>query len=267
MLSGGLTKGWKDMFRKVAQNTAKEDVAQQILAAITEGRLAQDEKLPAERQLAEQFAVSRATIREAMQHLSTLGVVETRRGLGTFVRGARPDRDDLNPEMLMEARFAIEPYIAQLCAVRATRSDLEQIEHFLAESERADADFEHWDNEFHLAIAHATRSALLSRSAEDIFNQRSTSTWGFLKNRSLTPPRVRTYYGQHRNLFQAIQNRDPEAADRSMRIHLFTASYAILGTWPPLPAGWTPIESADLPDELQTMTPRVGAPAPSGTPG
>ncbi len=251
------------MFRRVAQNTAKEDVAQQIVTAIGEGRLAQDERLPSERQLAEQFAVSRATVREAMQHLNALGVVDIRRGLGTFVRSsARPEPHDLSPEMLMETRFGIEPYIAQLCAVRATGAELDQIARFLEQSEREGADFEHFDNQFHLAIAQATRNVLLSRAAEDIFNQRTTTTWGSLKERSLTPQRVQAYYIQHRNIFNAIQNRDAVAAERSMRVHLFTASYAVLGTWPPLPPGWSQIEFSELPEELQALVQRHEAGPP-----
>jgi DNA-binding FadR family transcriptional regulator len=242
------------MFRRVTQNTAKEEVALQITAAIAEGRLGRDDKLPSERQLAEQFAVSRATVREAMQHLSALGVVEIRRGLGTYVLGSeRPDRDDLSPDMLFETRFGIEPYIAQLCALRATGADLEQMAYYLDLSEPEGADFERYDNQFHLAVAKATRNTLLSRAADDIFSQRNTATWGSLKDRSLTPQRVRTFTVQHRYIFNAIRDRDPLAAERAMRIHLFTASYAVLGTWPPLPPGWQPIEFADLPEELQAQ--------------
>jgi len=240
------------MFRRVTQNSAKDDVAQQIMAAIGDGRLSADEKLPSERQLAELFAVSRPTVREAMQELSALGLVEVRRGLGTFVRNAdRPDRDDLSPEILLETRFGMEPYIAHLCAVRATGADLEQIERHLQESERPGADFEHFDNQFHLAMAQAARNPLLRRAAEDIFNQRSSTAWGTLKYRSLTPERVRIYFVQHRDIFAALQTRDPIAAERHMRIHLFTAAFAILGTWPPLPLGWEQLDLRDLPDELQ----------------
>ncbi len=241
------------MFRKVSQSSAKDDVARQIVAAIDDGRLAHDQKLPSERDLADQFAVSRATIREAMQHLQARGIVDVRRGLGTFVRGGRLEPQALSPEALMETRFSIEPYIAQLCAVRATGTDVAGMAACLEQAEQQDgADFARCDNAFHLAMARATRNALLVRVAEDIFSQRAGTTWGSLKERSLTPARIEAYRAQHRAILDAIASRDGAAAQRSMRVHLIAASYAVLGGWPTLPSDWVP---DDLTVEMRERLP------------
>lgn len=212
------------MFRKVTLSTATEDIIQQIIAAIDDGSLAEDARIPSERELAEQFQVSRATIRESLRHLIALGYVETRRGLGTYVHPARTSlpESEMNPEMLMEARLAIEPYMVRLCALRATSAETEQLAAILDRAEADKANFELFDNEFHYAIAMAGKNSILIKTAEGIYRTRSGNLWGTLKARSLTEDRIDMYQQQHRNILKAISERHPELAESELRHHLET---------------------------------------------
>ncbi|MCY0877517.1 MAG: FadR/GntR family transcriptional regulator [Firmicutes bacterium] len=228
------------MFHKVTQNSATDDIVQQIVSAIESGELKENQRLPSERQLSELFQVSRATIREALKHLMALGYIETRRGLGNFVQSNHSvvDQNDMSPEMLMEARFAIEPYLVQLCTVRATGHEIEEMENILARCERDPEHFETYDNEFHFAIASAARNVILAKTAEGIYRGRSGALWGHLKASSLTPERRLIYNEQHHNILNAIRERNPERAHYFVRTHLLTASHALFGTWPQLPVLW-----------------------------
>lgn len=220
------------MFRKVTLSTATEEIIQQILTAINDGSLAEESRIPSERQLAEQFQVSRATIREGLRHLIALGYVETRRGLGTYVHPTRTSlpESEMNPEMLMEARLAIEPYMVRLCAVRATSSEIGQLGVILDRAEADPENFETYDNEFHYAIAMAGRNSILIKTAEGIYRARSGNLWGTLKARSLTVDRIEIYQKQHRDVLNAIAERHQELAETELRHHLETTYDTLFGT-------------------------------------
>lgn len=214
------------MFRKVTVNSATENIIEQIVTAIDGGTLTEDSRIPSERELAEQFQVSRATIREALRHLIALGYVETRRGLGTYVHPVRTSfpESEMNPEMLMEARLGIEPYMAQLCARRGTNTEIEQLKEILDKLESDKINFETYDNEFHYAIAIAGKNSILIKTAEGIYRARSGNLWGTLKARSLTEELVEFYQKQHRAILHAIAERDVELAEIELRRHLQATS-------------------------------------------
>lgn len=222
------------MFRKVTLSSATEDIIKQIMTAINNGSLAEDSRMPSERQLAEQFQVSRATIREALRHLIALGYVETRRGLGTYVHPARTSfpESEMNPEMLMEARLAIEPYLVQLCTLRATSAEIERLGAILDKVESDKSNFETYDNEFHYAIAMAGKNSILIKTAEGIYRARSGNLWGTLKARSLTEEHIEIYQKQHRNILNAIMERHAELAESELRHHLQTTCETLFGAWP-----------------------------------
>ncbi|MCL6442628.1 MAG: FadR family transcriptional regulator [Alicyclobacillus sp.] len=222
------------MFRKITQTSAADDIIEQIIGAIRSGSLPEGSRMPSERELAEQFQVSRATIREAIRHLSALGFVETRRGLGTFVHTVREamSDSDMSPEMVMEARFAIEPCLVQLCAIRATPAEVEHMGHILDALDADTAHFELHDNEFHFAIALAARNGILIKTAEAIYRGRSGNLWGTLKARSLTPERIAVYQSQHRAIWSAIAERNGPLAEARLREHLLTTSRSLFGTFP-----------------------------------
>jgi GntR family transcriptional repressor for pyruvate dehydrogenase complex len=120
----------------------KERVAGQLRGLIEAGSLQAGEQLPSERELAEQLGVSRSTVREAVQFLGALGLVEIRHGSGTFVRtdGDLPSewlqwtkRHQVEVHELLEVRRGLEAVAAELAAGRS--HDLEAMEAALADME------------------------------------------------------------------------------------------------------------------------------------
>lgn len=132
-------------FRPPRKVTIVEAIVDQIVEQVQQGKLNPGDRLPSERQLIEVFGVSRSSVREALQGLIVMGVVESRPGQGTFVR-TMPGRltaqrssaalaEHLQRKMrlqLVEARRVIEPPIARLAAERATADDASYLRQRLA---------------------------------------------------------------------------------------------------------------------------------------
>src|SRR3989475_7322698 len=120
-----------------------QGIVEQIEGLLERGDIRPGDQLPPERQLADQFQVSRASVREALRTLELLGIVETRPGGGTFVRQTTPD--DLARPLtglisrghsladVIEFRGLIEPAIAALAAERITQSQLTELGEIFSE--------------------------------------------------------------------------------------------------------------------------------------
>src|SRR5256885_2433733 len=128
------------LFAPVSVARASSSIADQIRQAIVTGKLAQGERLPPERELAEQFGVSRVTVRDALRALEAMGLIEVRVGArgGAFVTvpsGAVVGQtmsdmmmmQALSPEDIVEARLVVELGTVTLACVRANDEDLEQL--------------------------------------------------------------------------------------------------------------------------------------------
>lgn len=156
-------------FEPVARETLSAQIRDRLLERITSGVLAPGDQVPSERALSEQFQVARTSVREAMQGLISLGVIE-RRGNRSYVVEHLPDvRFDQVDEraefvrQLFETRRLLELPIIQLAAERA---DDDQRAEILAIAERFGPDmpiteFRELDRAFHAAIAAACRNPLL----------------------------------------------------------------------------------------------------------
>src|SRR5215472_15074118 len=118
------------------------EIVRQIRNLINEGKLKSGDKLPPERDLAERFRVSRASVREALRALESMSLIEIRLGEGTFVRGGSVDSlveplalvilaEREAVEDLFEARRLLEPPIAELAARRSTKEEIEEMERIL----------------------------------------------------------------------------------------------------------------------------------------
>src|SRR5688500_18334867 len=110
-------------------------ITSRLKRAIETGVYADGDQLPPERQLAVALGTARSTIRKALDQLETRGLVVRRVGSGTFVQYAgpvQPSEDEIadliSPLQLIEVRFAVEPYMARLAAIHATRRDLDSFE-------------------------------------------------------------------------------------------------------------------------------------------
>jgi GntR family transcriptional repressor for pyruvate dehydrogenase complex len=167
------------MFISVKSDKVSQHIIDQIRNAIFDGRLKPGDKLPSERELIENFKVSKATLREALRSLEVLGFLEIRKGVlgGAFVTEVdmTKARDSFNNFLLFknlslkdlsEVRLLLEPYIAEKATLAITREDLHRLEKLIKDSEqaiRSDIAFESRKDEieFHRIIASVTGNPIL----------------------------------------------------------------------------------------------------------
>jgi DNA-binding FadR family transcriptional regulator len=212
-------------------------ITAQLRQAIMEGGYAHGEKLPAERQLASAFGASRTTIRTALDQLEVERLVTRRVGSGTFVNfRAQGDTEDIaeqtSPLELIEVRLGIEPNMVRLAVMNATARDIERLAAVMARMEPASSDSESftlWDEEFHQAIADATRNPLMVWVYRQINAVRTHRQWNAMKDKVLTPARIAEYNAQHGALYEAIRTRDVEAAVAIVTNHLHYARRQLVG--------------------------------------
>lgn len=207
-------------------------VFEQLAELIARGEFPLGERLPAERDLARQLGVSRATVREAMIALELSGLVEVRVGAGIFVVAERPaiplapDQNGLGlgPFELIEARRLVESEVAQLAARQVQESDFVALEASLAlmeEEHETGFQSERGDRAFHLAIAKATRNAALVKMVEVLWELREGSAMWAKLNERVRASQVRpASLDDHRQIIEALRQRNPEQARAAMDAHL-----------------------------------------------
>lgn len=221
------------------RQTLSDQLYGQILEQIISGTLKRDEKLPSEHQLASAFEVSRPVVREALRKLQEDGLVEARRGVGTFIRRKPPDKliefataEDVAGLMrAMEARMTVEQTTARLAALRAEPKDLSRIEMALSsldESMQARRPLVEADYDFHRAVALASGNPVL---VDMLDCARAPIEQGIDVAQKLTregkQSRIDTVSREHRQIFEAIAARDVEAAGLCMSYHLLQARQRI----------------------------------------
>jgi len=217
--------------------SSKPNVHLELVALLDD--LADGERLPSERALAEDLGVSRRDLRKALATLEAGGLVWRGVGRGTF-KGRPPLREhlgfenlkhDTNPLEIMEARLVLEPEIARLAAVRASNADLASLNKIVARARRS-TDFEtfsSWDSRFHQSIAKATRHQLFIALYGVVDNLRAELAWGKLQRRSRTTAWLEQASREHDEICLALSDRDPDGAADLMLQHL-RAVYSVLIT-------------------------------------
>ncbi len=203
------------------------EIAAHLERLIAVGELTPGARLPAERELAESFAVSRGSVRDALGHLESKSLVERVHGRGTVVALPPPQVVELYAGLtgtekeladVAELRAVVEPRIAEFAALRATASDLLQLEEILHSSHEglATADSVRLDIEFHSALARASQNPLLAT-----VNTVACSWTGDVRRRSHTTRRARRIsLDGHRTIYAAVLARDGAAAAAAMTEHL-----------------------------------------------
>ncbi len=203
-------------------------VAGQIVTAIRSGVYAPGQRLPSERDLADQYGVSRPTVREAMIALDIQGVVEPRHGSGIYVRTAAPTDPqgaelDIGPFELTEARRLFEGEAAALAAATITEEELGELEKLveqIKEENKRKTQEERADRAFHVAVAKATRNSAIVGVIEQLWDLRYKSS---LCRKILDRARstgVRPRVDDHQRILEALRAHDSKAARKAMRDHL-----------------------------------------------
>ena len=217
------------------RQTLADQLYGQILEQIVSNKLAQGEKLPSENQIATAFGVSRPVVREALRKLQEDGLVEARRGVGTFVR-RRPSEKLIEYATAgsvaglmraVEARITVEQATARMAALRAKSKDIARIEaalQALEDSMQARTPSFEADYQFHHAIAIA--------SGNDVFVQMLDCARDAIEQgidvaqkltREGTQARIDVVISEHRQILEAIRAGDGEAAGVAMAYHLLQA--------------------------------------------
>jgi DNA-binding FadR family transcriptional regulator len=214
------------------------NVAAQLRQRIVEGDYAYEERLPAERNLAQEFGVSRGTIRSVLQILEQQHMVERQIGSGTYVTHRETTNQQeitslTSPVEMNEVRIAIEPQMVRLAIANASSRDLDDLHQALRQCEECDSDpekFARADTAFHMALASCSRNKLMYWLYERISEVRHNAQWRRMKAKVLTADRINYYNRQHRQLYEAIAARDTTRAVQLIKDHLYGVHDDLLDT-------------------------------------
>lgn len=207
-------------------------VADELVEAIRNGTYAVGDKLPAERELAETFEVSRPTVREAMIALEIYGVVEIRHGSGIYViepetngnnseGGASREDLDVGAFELIEARIIIEGETAAVAAAAVTDADISALDALIDRMVGgSEIECEQADREFHDYLAGITDNSALIDTIDHLWDLRTRSKLASqIMTRAQGGGRA-ARIDEHRQIVRALSSRDPAAARAAMRHHL-----------------------------------------------
>jgi GntR family transcriptional regulator, uxu operon transcriptional repressor len=201
-----------------------------LLKYIQDGQFKPGEALPAERDLAKKLGVSRSSVREALIALEMLGWVEIRTGHGVFVRTNAPETAAANAAIeeggvadLLKAREFFESELCVLAARHATDAQLAQMSAIVDRMNELDTDdeaFHEADRHFHILIGQMTGNPVLLEVLTQLWNKRYSPMYkrfeAHYTERYLAPDLAQ----EHHQIFEAIRQRDGQAARERMRMHL-----------------------------------------------
>jgi GntR family transcriptional repressor for pyruvate dehydrogenase complex len=220
-----------------ANDRLYQDLARKLIADLACGKYRVGSRLPAERELAQQYNVSRPTVREAVIALEVQGFVEVRIGSGAHVIGLPGERQvrgfNISAFELTEARLLFEGEAAALAASQITDSELAEIEALIAAIARENQDpkgTDKADRAFHLTIARATRNKAVVETIERLWNLRYTSPEAALLHEKARTANVKPVVEEHSAVLEALKARDPQAARAAMRGHLAAVLDSLLFT-------------------------------------
>jgi GntR family transcriptional repressor for pyruvate dehydrogenase complex len=218
------------LFGQITREPRLSDkVADMMLETILSRRLQVGDRLPSERELGEQFGVSRTVIREAVRALVAKGVIEVRSGsglrvaavdasavsesIGLYLRG-----ESMDFEKVHEVRALLEVHIAGIAAERATDDDVRRLREVHERMQRDDGDVDAAaldDLEFHRRIARATQNDLYLLLMDSI----GTALID-IRRENLGSGSAPMTLGQHQAILDRISDRDRDGAREAMAAHL-----------------------------------------------
>ncbi len=223
-----------DSFQPIRLERVADKVAGQLTKAITEGLYKIGDKLPPERELSERMGVSRPSIREALQKLEMLGLIETTYGGGSVVKNLTEqafkapiefvlDNDPLKLLELTEVRTLMEMWASRKAAENRTEPELNSMRNYL---EAMESDFEkgmiraELDFKFHAEIAAAAHNTIFLHLMHSIFELISSSVIMYREKIFLERQEQELILSHHRAVFKAIEASDPDGAETAMGKHL-----------------------------------------------
>ena len=193
-------------------------LSRQVLTAmesmIRSGKWKVGDRIPAEAELARAFSVSHNTIREALQSLIHMGMLEARPGDGTYVMAS--DRFAVSNRLkeselpqILEARLALEKEIARLAAVKRTEEDLKELESALKDCHARVRPGIEDDMLFHAAVARATHNPVLAELYNVVIRHVQENLEGLLQEKQYDAGAMKL----HDDLLDAIRQREADTAE------------------------------------------------------
>jgi GntR family transcriptional repressor for pyruvate dehydrogenase complex len=233
------------MFIPLQRKRFSDEIVEQIILLIKEGRLKPGDSLPSEREISEKLNVSRPPLREALKTLETLGFIEIRQRRKSIVKSVADfslqaplakvlQGDAAMVVQLLQVRKILESWAAAEASRLATEDDLKNLEAVYRDLER---DFRNnelgvdADVRFHLSIYQATRNTVLSHIAStllSLLHQAQRVTRQVMFEETINRERL---LQQHRAIFDAIRERNPDQAGEAMRTHLDYAENYFISRW------------------------------------
>jgi GntR family transcriptional repressor for pyruvate dehydrogenase complex len=228
------------LFDTVKPNRISENIVDQIRRAILRGELKIGDRLPSEKDLAKNFGVSKASLREAYRVLEAYGLLEIKQGMsgGAFVKQVdmKTIKDGLvnyfffqNPSIheYTQLRMFIEPQVVTLCATQITENDIEYLENNIIEMEK-EPDGENFmsdlDCAFHKKLVDITRNTVISLIVESV----QTALINVKRMLHMDHAFLMMVCEGHKRIVESLRERDPEKASQFMMQHILEVEAGML---------------------------------------
>lgn len=218
-------------WQRIRPLRASDEIVRQFRQALFDGQLSPGDPIGSEQQLAEDFGVSRTTVRDALRFLEAAGIVEVRTGVKGGVRVARGDPErfadglavqlklvGLDPLDALAAQAGLEWVAAELAAANSTPADRTEMRRLLDDAESlvdAGPAFTDAANAFHAAIVRSARNWAIQmnlRAIREVLHAHYLET--------TTPERARRVVRTHGDIYRAIAQGDAARAGQLMRDHV-----------------------------------------------
>jgi len=238
-LARGAIDSRLDPGRFASDNPGALELAGELVRLLLTMNIQVGERIASERTLSERLGMSRSSVREAIKALALLGVVEVRRGSGTYL--ARPDSDML-PQVIdwglllndnslfeiLDLRQMLEPQIAREAATLRSEQDLDELRALLIQMEEGSElqDRLAADIDFHRRLA----AILGNQAITTVANNTLNLVWAWVRRLSLISEHLGSPnmpVPEHAAILDAISAGDPDAAEEAMRVHLARTAVAI----------------------------------------
>lgn len=234
-----------DLRADVARRTVRERICDKLGSLIASGILHVGDELPSERELASMFAVSRETVRGAVQTLAAKGIVEIAQGARTRVVSAKVDTlkigvtspaaiNSYDLESVHNARLLVERAVVAAAAVRIDDATLTRLEQSLSIQQHTLRDPVHFlicDREFHLAIYRSSDNPLLADFVIDLY----TFMLDHRREAVSQPGAIEKSYLDHVAIYEALRQKDPDAVTAAFGRHIdriYATTFEILAKRP-----------------------------------
>jgi DNA-binding FadR family transcriptional regulator len=238
------TPPWvSDVSRHPLVTPEAKEIASRLFARIASGTYPFGTRIPAERDLAVEFRVTRTTIRQALEFLAAYDVVARRAGSGTFASYQKPvpqaARDDRNaptrqisidqlaetasPFAMNVAESILEPEMVRLATIYMSTRDLSELSAQLTALETivTESDtFAALEDDFMMMIACGTHNMLIAAMYGILHEVRRQPQWAASRRQMLTPSKIRSIQMLLRSLYDAIARRDVETAVELIKLHV-----------------------------------------------